>query len=249
MNAGATLEGTDVGTVFLDRHLRIRRFTSRIASVFRFQQHDIGRRIGDFSHNIERERLMEDIEQALHMGTVVEDEVRDRAGTPYFLRILPYRVTQRLNGHAQSMETSPIEGVVLTLTDMTALEKERTRVEQLSAIVEWSDDAIMALDLEGTITSWNRGAERRYGYAANEVIGHNVSLLMAPGTHRELTEYLRRIASGEAVQHAASLSRHKDGHHTDVSVMLSPIMTALCGPESPPHASTTSWKMRGSGLV
>jgi two-component system CheB/CheR fusion protein len=217
------LEGTDVGTVFLDRHLRIRRFTSRIASVFRFQQHDIGRRIGDFSHNIERERLMEDIEQALHMGTVVEDEVRDRAGTPYFLRILPYRVTQRLNGHAGSAETSPIEGVVLTLTDMTALEKERTRVQQLSAIVEWSDDAIMALDLEGTITSWNRGAERRYGYTADEVIGQNGGILMAPAARHELTEYLRRIANGEAVQHAASLSRHKDGHHTDVSVMLSPI--------------------------
>jgi two-component system CheB/CheR fusion protein len=217
------LEGTDVGTVFLDRHLRIRRFTARIASVFRFQQHDIGRRIGDFSHNIEREQLMDEIEQALSKGAVVEDEVRDRAGTPYFLRILPYRVTQRLNGPAHSMETSAIEGVVLTLTDMTALEKERTRVEQLSAIVEWSDDAIMAIDLEGTITSWNRGAERRYGYTAEEVIGQNCRILMAPGSGGELTEYLGRIANGEAVQHAASLSRHKDGHHTDVSVMLSPI--------------------------
>ena len=48
------LEGTDVGTVFLDRELRIRRYTSRIACVFRFQPHDIGRQIGDFSHNIER---------------------------------------------------------------------------------------------------------------------------------------------------------------------------------------------------
>jgi two-component system CheB/CheR fusion protein len=132
-------------------------------------------------------------------------------------------VTQRLNGHTQSMETSAIEGVVLTLTDMTALEKERTRVEQLSAIVEWSDDAIMAIDLEGTITSWNRGAERRYGYTAEEVIGQNCRILMAPGSSDELTEYLGRIANGEAVHHAASLSRHKDGHHTDVSVMLSPI--------------------------
>jgi two-component system, chemotaxis family, CheB/CheR fusion protein len=217
------LEGTDVGTVFLDRHLQIRRFTSRIANVFRFQPHDVGRRIGDFSHNIEREQLMDDIEQALHKGTVVEDEVRDRAGTPYFLRILPYRVTQRLNGTAQSQETSAIEGVVLTLTDMTALDKERTRVGQLSAIVEWSDDAIMAIDLEGTITSWNRGAERRYGYSAREAIGQNSSILMAPDTHAQLAEDLQRIASGEAVHHAASLSRRKDGTYVDVSVMLSPI--------------------------
>ena len=89
------LEGTDVGTVFLDRELRIRRFTSRIASVFRFQHHDIGRRIGDFSHNIERPELMDEIEAALRDGTTVEDEVRDRSGTPYFLRILPYRTAAR----------------------------------------------------------------------------------------------------------------------------------------------------------
>src|SRR5678815_1279906 len=111
------LEGTDVGTVFLDRDLRIRRFTSRIANVFRFQQHDIGRRIDDFSHNIERHQLMEEIENARRAGAIVEDEVRDRAGTPYFLRILPYRVNHRTNGLALASELPPIEGVVLTLTE------------------------------------------------------------------------------------------------------------------------------------
>jgi two-component system CheB/CheR fusion protein len=218
------LEGTDVGTVFLDRELRIRRFTSRIANVFRFQYHDIGRRIGDFSHNIERETLMDEIDEALHKGAVVESEVRDRAGTPYFLRILPYRVMARMgatNGHATP--ESSIEGVVLTLTDMTALEKERTRVEQLSAIVEWSDDAIMAIDLEGTIASWNRGAERCYGYTANEAIGRNVAMLMEVTTRAELAEYLVRIAKGDPIKHAASIARRKDGGRCGVSVMLSPI--------------------------
>ncbi|HTL38928.1 MAG TPA: chemotaxis protein CheB [Kofleriaceae bacterium] len=219
------LEGTDVGTVFLDRELRIRRFTSRIANVFRFQHHDIGRRIGDFSHNIEREQLMDEIEEAFHKGVVVEAEVRDRAGTPYFLRILPYRVTPRfnpLNGGPPNGESS-IEGVVLTLTDMTALEKERTRVEQLSAIVEWSDDAILALDLEGTITSWNRGAERCYGYTAEEAIGKNVAMLMEPAVRDQLDEYLHQIADGKPIKHAASISRRKNGGRTTVSVMLSPI--------------------------
>jgi two-component system, chemotaxis family, CheB/CheR fusion protein len=216
------LEGTDCGTVFLDRELRIRRFTSRIASVFRFQQHDIGRRIGDFSHNIERETLMDEIAGALHKGRVIEDEVRDRDGTPYFLRILPYRVVTRGNGAHDQL---PIEGVVLTLTDMTALDKARTRVEQLSAIVEWSDDAIMGLDLDGTITSWNRGAERCYGYTATEAIGKNARLLMAPGTAEALQTYLRQIANGERVEHASSMSLRKDGTLTDVSVMLSPIFS------------------------
>src|SRR6185503_5499832 len=55
------LEGTDVGTLFLDRELRIRRFTARIASVFRIQEHDLGRQVVDFSHNIVRPTLMDDI--------------------------------------------------------------------------------------------------------------------------------------------------------------------------------------------
>ncbi len=215
------LEGTDVGTVFLDRELRIRRFTARIANVFRFQQHDIGRRIGDFSHNIEREQLMEDIADALHKGMTVEDEVRDRAGTPYFLRILPYRVMQR--GAAQPSEAVPIDGVVLTLTDVTALDKERTRVEQLSSVVEWSEDAILALDLESTVTSWNRGAERCYGYAASEIIGKSAAVLLPPESRCELPGYLSKIVAGEPVEHAATLCLRKDETRADVSVLMSPI--------------------------
>jgi two-component system, chemotaxis family, CheB/CheR fusion protein len=203
------LEGTDVGTVFLDRDLRIRRFTTKIARVFRFQPSDVGRRIDDFSHNIERPGLLGDIEDALRDGTVVEDEVRDRAGTPYFLRILPY--------------SEPVAGVVLTLTDLTSLEKERTRAAQLSAIVEWSDDAILAVDLDGAITSWNRGAERCYGYTAEEVVGKNVAIVAERGTEPELRAHLERIVRGEQVAHATGLCRRKDGTAVDVSVGLSPI--------------------------
>src|SRR3569832_2459063 len=199
------LEGTDVGTVFLDHELRIRRFTTKIASVFRFQQHDIGREIRDFSHNIERPQLMDDIEQALSAGKVVEDEVRDRAGTPYFLRVLPYRVG-RSTGHE-----APILGVVLTLTDLTALDKERTRGEQLSSSVEWSDDAMFSQNLDGTITTWNRGAERLFGYRAEEIIGKPSRILMRPGSEGELANHLARVAKGEPVEHLASMCRRKDG--------------------------------------
>ncbi|HEY5944130.1 MAG TPA: CheR family methyltransferase, partial [Kofleriaceae bacterium] len=111
------LEGTDVGTVFLDRELRIRRFTARIASVFRIQSDDIGRQISDFSHNIERPTLMDDIARVRRHGITLEDEVRDRAGTPYFLRILPYRVMR--TNDTRLLEPTPIDGVVLTLTNIT----------------------------------------------------------------------------------------------------------------------------------
>ncbi|MEP6861133.1 MAG: chemotaxis protein CheB [Deltaproteobacteria bacterium] len=211
------LEGTDVGTVFLDEELRIRRFTTKIASVFRFQQHDIGREIRDFSHNIERPQLMEEIARALRAGKVVEDEVRDRAGTPYFLRVLPYRV-----GRSNGVD-APIGGVVLSLTDLTALDKERARVAQLSAIVEWADDALFSQNLDGTITTWNRGSERLFGYRADEMIGRPALILMSPGSESDLASHLARVARGETVEHVSTMCRRKDGSLAEVSVLLSPM--------------------------
>ena len=214
------LDGTDVGTVFLDRDLRIRRFTTRIASVFRFKQHDVGRKIGDFSHNIDRASLIADIGYVRNTGVTVEDEVRDHDGTPYFLRILPYRVAQRVE---RPGEHPTIEGVVLTLTDMTALDKARSRLAQLSAIVESSDDAIIGKTLEGVITSWNRGAVRLYGYTPEEVIGRNAAMLMQPGHEHELRAYLHRIARGETIEHVRSMRMRKDGRALEISVTISPI--------------------------
>jgi two-component system CheB/CheR fusion protein len=220
------LEGTDVGTVFLDEGLHIRRFTQRIASIFRIMPHDLGRKISDFSHNIERPTLIEDIERVHREGVVIEDEVRDTAGTPYFLRILPYRVAQnqaQTGERRPANEPAPIHGVVLTLTDISALDKARARLAQLSAIVESCDDAIVGKSLDGTITTWNRGAERLYGYSAEEAVGKNARMLMVRGGESEVTHLLDRINDGGKVEHVQSMRVHKDGTPIDVSVTISPI--------------------------
>jgi two-component system CheB/CheR fusion protein len=213
------LEGTDVGTVFLDGELRIRRFTARIASVFRIQPFDIGRRINDFSHNIERPQLMEEIEQVRVTGQVLEDEVRDRGHTPYFLRILPYRT-----GDGDHDPDAPlIDGVVLTLTDISALDRARSHLAELSAIVESSEDAIIGNTLAGAITTWNRGAERMYGYSARTAIGRPMRMLMQEGSESELDRLIERIRRGEKLEHLLSLSRHETGVSVEVSTTLSPI--------------------------
>ncbi len=214
------LEGTDVGTVFLDRELRIRRFTSRIASVFRFQPYDIGRRISDFSHNIERPQLMDDIEHVRATGAVIEDEVRDRGSVPYFLRVLPYRIGRQSDHDA---DPAPIDGVVLTLTDLSALDRARAHVARLSAIVESSEDAIIGNTLEGTITTWNRGAERLFGYPAAEAIDRDLRMLIADGAEPELDRAQERILRGETIEHVQWLSRHRSGAAVEVSTTLSPI--------------------------
>jgi two-component system CheB/CheR fusion protein len=212
------LEGTDVGTVFLDRELRIRRFTSRIARVFRIQPFDIGRRISDFSHNIVRPKLIEEIEQVRATGQVIEDEVRDRAAVPYFLRILPYRTARDGAG-----DPDEIDGVVLTLTDISALDRARAHLAELSAIVESSEDAIIGNTLDATITTWNRGAERLYGYPASEAIGQHLTMLAQEGREAELAPLLAQLAQGETIEHVRALSRDRDGGHVEVSTTLSPI--------------------------
>ena len=214
------LEGTDVGTVFLDRELRIRRFTARIASVFRFQPYDIGRRISDFSHNIERPQLIDDIEHVRATGAVIEDEVRDRGSVPYFLRVLPYRIGPQSD---QDAEPGPIDGVVLTLTDLSALDRARAHVARLSAIVESSEDAIVGNTLGGAITSWNRGAERLFGYPADEAIDRELRMLTADGCELELERAFDRIRRGDTIEHVLWLSRHRSGTPVEISTTLSPI--------------------------
>jgi two-component system CheB/CheR fusion protein len=208
------LEGTDVGTVFLDEELRIRRYTSRIASVFRLQPQDIGRRLTDFSHNVVRPQLLEDIQRVRDSGELVEDEVRDRQGVPHFLRILPYRAQTQAGDSA-------INGVVLTLTDISALEAARARLAQLSAIVESSEDAIVGKSLDGKIASWNRGAEKLYGYTAEEAIGRDArELLKDVGVGDPLID---RVKRGVQVEHVQATRRHKDGHEMEISITMSPI--------------------------
>src|SRR5262249_48191759 len=91
------LESTDVGTLFLDRRLCIRKYTPRIASVFRIEPQDIGRSIRHFSHSLNRPSLLQDVEGVLDDGITVEDEVRDGEGRTYFIRIFPYRAGKSEN--------------------------------------------------------------------------------------------------------------------------------------------------------
>ncbi len=93
----------------------------------------------------------------------------------------------------------------------------------LACIVESSDDAIISTTLDGVITSWNRGAGRIFGYAAEEMIGRPVSLLYLPD-HRSEIEILERIRRGERVDHYETVRRHKNGQVVFVSLTVSPIL-------------------------
>ena len=98
--------------------------------------------------------------------------------------------------------------------------------ERLAAIVESSDDAIISKDLNGIIQSWNRGAERMFGYTAEETIGKHITILAAPETADEMPRIIEKIARGEHVDHYETKRRTKDGRILSVSLTVSPIHNA-----------------------
>src|SRR2546428_12638738 len=95
--------------------------------------------------------------------------------------------------------------------------------EYLAAIVESSDDAIIGKTLDGTITSWNPGAERIYGYRAEEVIGRPISILVPPDHSDELPPIFERLRRRERIDHYQTVRIHKDGKRITVSVTISPV--------------------------
>jgi two-component system CheB/CheR fusion protein len=215
------LNGTEMATMFLDRQLCIRKFTPRIAETFRVIPQDVGRPLRTFTHDLTHQTLLPDIERVLHEGATIETQTWDRRQRCYFLRIHPYRARTTDRADADTPD-----GVVITLTDISALEQARARLAQLSAIVESSDDAIIGKSLDGIITSWNNGATRLYGYTAAEAIGRHASVLYPAGRKDEIESALRHVRDANAVDRLETVRLRKDGTPVDVSVTFSPIRDA-----------------------
>ena len=95
--------------------------------------------------------------------------------------------------------------------------------ELLAAIVDSSDDAIISKTLDGIITSWNRGAQRLFGYTADEAIGRPITLIIPTDRHDEERVILQRLRSGERIDHVETIRQAKDGRLIDVSLTISPI--------------------------
>ncbi len=113
-----------------------------------------------------------------------------------------------------------------TVHDITERKLAQERVAHLASIVEFSDDAIIGKALNGTILSWNRGAEQIYGYTAAEIVGHSISMLVPPDMTDELAEIIARLNRGERVEHHQTTRVRKDGTIIHVSLTISPIKDA-----------------------
>jgi PAS domain S-box-containing protein len=117
-------------------------------------------------------------------------------------------------------------GALNMLVDVTERNRADVDAHRLASIVASSDDAIISKDLNGIIASWNRGAQRIFGYTAEEVIGKPVTVLIPPERENEEPGILRRIRRGERIDHYETVRRRKDGSLVDISLTVSPIRNA-----------------------
>ncbi|MGK6320484.1 PAS domain S-box protein [Sphingomonas sp. DT-204] len=120
-------------------------------------------------------------------------------------------------------DAGELVGAVNILVDISERRNAEEAALHLAAIVTSSDDAIVSKDLNGIVASWNQGAERLFGYTAEEMIGQPILKIIPPERHHEEQHILERIRSGERIDHFETRRRRKDGSLVDVSLTVSPI--------------------------
>ncbi|HEY8606765.1 MAG TPA: chemotaxis protein CheB [Noviherbaspirillum sp.] len=169
------LSATEISTIFVDRAMRIKRYSKPCTRLFNLIPSDLNRPILDITNRLAYPHLGQDIEQVFDKLQPVEREVRGTEdGQWYIARLLPYRTFE-----------DRIEGLVLSFIDISrrkAAEEQLRRSEQRMRLVAAStrDYAIATLDLDGIVTSWNGDAERLFGYSEAEMIGRSAQVLYTP---------------------------------------------------------------------
>jgi PAS domain S-box-containing protein len=213
------MNATDIGTVFLDRALRVKLYTPRARDIFNFIPGDIGRPLSDITDNLKDFKLTADAERVLSTLRTVEREVQTRDGSWRLLRVLPYRT-----------EEDHINGVVVTFLDVSAhklAEDElRQAEERLRLIVESVQDyAIFSVTPDNRVSYWNAGAERVFGFAEAEIMGRPIDAVFTPEDREAgvpAAELAEALESGRAADERWHI--RKDGARFYASGVVRPVL-------------------------
>jgi PAS domain S-box-containing protein len=115
------------------------------------------------------------------------------------------------------------EGLLILADDITEKQLALKAARRLAAVVESTDDAIIAVDLKSVVTDWNKGAERIYGYTSDEVCGRSIRFILPPGYEEEMSGIFSRVSQGQVVRNLETQRMDKDGRILEVALTVSPI--------------------------
>jgi two-component system CheB/CheR fusion protein len=205
------MDATQIATIFLDRELRIMRFTPTAVKLFNLIPGDLGRPLSDMASELHYPELGDDALRVLERLAPIEREVGQADGNWYLARLVPYRTAE-----------DRIAGVVFTFIDMTERKRSEEMRMWLSAVVSATTDAIISFSLDQTILSWNNGAQRLFGYGPEEAIGRNLQML-ATQDGDDPRHLVQEIGAGRALENVETVRRRKDGSQVHVAVSASPI--------------------------
>lgn len=168
------ITSTDIAVVFVDSHMRVKRFTPRATDLFNLIPGDVGRSLLDITHQLEWASLAHDAEQAFRSLRTVERETQGANGRHYLARVNPYRTTD-----------NRIEGAVMTFVDITSRVIAEHRVDDNEERLRIAAETvrhyiIITLDATGAIRTWNAGARDAFGYGEVEVLGQSFAMLFTP---------------------------------------------------------------------
>lgn len=211
------MDSTQIATLFLDTGLRVNSFTPPTTDLFHLRESDRGRPITEIKARLSYPDLAQDVKQVLRTLAVCERELDSpETGKSYVLRMTPYRTVD-----------NRIDGVVLTFVDVTERRQHELARGRLAAIIDSSRDAIIGHDLDGSIHSWNAGAERLLGYSAEQVLGRSLSGLSVEGDGDGAVRALLETArdQGRPVETELDWQR-QDGATVPVALTCSPVRDA-----------------------
>ena len=217
----ATLESTEEGILVVDERGTITAFNEKFAELWPVPESILASRDEDNVFSYLSSRLKDPVRFHMRVGQLYAhpNEQSDNV-----LELRDGRIFER-HSSPQQVRGKNV-GRVWGFRDVT----ERTRAEEvrskLAAIVESSDDAIIGRTSEGTITSWNKGAEALFGYRADEMLGKSVSMLAAEDCVDEFEAFFQSLAQGEKITHFETVRKRKDGSRIDVSLTISPVRNA-----------------------
>jgi two-component system CheB/CheR fusion protein len=181
------LESTEIASLFLDLNLCVRRFTPAVTRIINLRETDVGRPVSDITTLMETVNIHAHAQQVLERLERKKLEVSDKNDRWYEMRILPYRTIDNV-----------IDGVTIAFIDITEI-RQVHMLRRITDVFENSSDAVTVQDFDGNILSWNRTAERLYGWTEQEATHMHITEITAEKSRHDYAAVVRRLQRGETV--------------------------------------------------